>query len=548
MVMKNPKWKLTFAHDKRDELFLRIALFVLILLFTLFFFFLGLSLFRIHPEKEAEKLDFATPSDLSGAKNVPKEESGIRILSAYTEEALDDYENLGIVQCDSFINLRSKPDQNDIGTIIGRLDNGAAVDILEMNPSGHEGWAHVKSGGMEGYVSASSLVSGEAAAALVSGLLAERVTVLADKLRIRTSPEIESGNTIGSAAKGEKYLVISKPNDDWVEIRTDNIDGVDTAYMSSKPENAEISVCLDEARSMDLRRKALNSYDKLGVSKASDYVNIRKTPEDKGISNIVGKFPSYAGANIVGEEGDWYQIKSGSVTGYVKKDYVATGREAEDLAVSHAVIVAVVNTDKLNVRSEPNTDSKVWTQITKNQRYDVLNQLDGWVQIDLDADDESGEENNAYISTRDNNVSVTYALDEAIEYYPAVEAANAAAERRNKVVNFACRYVGRPYVWGGTSLTHGADCSGFVLSVMKNYGVSLPRTSREQARCGTKVTQSSMKPGDLVFYANSRGRINHVAIYIGNGQVISASSKKTGIRISRWNYRTPVAIRNVLGS
>ena len=144
-------------------------------------------------------------------------------------------------------------------------------------------------------------------------------------------------------------------------------------------------------------------------------------------------------------------------------------------------------------------------------------------------------------------MDVRYGLSEAIEYYPAVEAANAAAAFRNSIVNYACQFVGNRYVWGGTSLTNGTDCSGFTMRVMEHFGISIPRTSREQAKVGVRVTSANMKPGDLVFYANSSGTINHVALYIGNGQVISAASAKSGIRITRWNYRTPVAIRNVIG-
>ncbi len=463
------------------------------------------------------------------------------------EAVLSSYQNLGIVQCSSYINFRSKPDQTDIRNIMGMLNNGAAVDILQINPEGGEGWAYVRSGGKEGYVISSCLIQGEEAKALARQSIKMRVTVLADRLRIRRTPEIADGNTVGSAAKGEKYYMLGMAGEDWVEIVPDNIDGVDHAYMSASSENVLISEGLDEARSLDLRQKVLNMYDMLGVSKASDYVNIRKTPEEDGINNIVGKFPGFAGANILGEENGWYKIQSGKVTGYVRSDLVATGAEAETLAVENASVMAIVNTEALNVRSEPTTESQAWTQIAKGQRYMVLNQLDGWVQLELDSGDDEDGEQGAFVSTRDNNVSVTYALQQAIEYYPAVEAANAAAAFRNKIVNFACQFVGNRYVWGGTSLTKGCDCSGFTQSVMANFGIYLPRVSSDQARSGSRVTSSSMKPGDLVFYANRRGSINHVAIYIGNGQVISAASRRLGIRITAWNYRTPVGIRNVIG-
>jgi cell wall-associated NlpC family hydrolase len=117
---------------------------------------------------------------------------------------------------------------------------------------------------------------------------------------------------------------------------------------------------------------------------------------------------------------------------------------------------------------------------------------------------------------------------------------------RVDLVEYAKQFLGNPYVWGGTSLTKGADCSGFVMSVFKKYGVKLSHSSKAQANEGTKISTSELLPGDLIFYANSRGSINHVAIYIGGGQVIHASNPKTGIRISKYNYRTPAKCVRVL--
>ena len=463
------------------------------------------------------------------------------------QRVLQQYANLGIVKCDSYINFRSAPSQNDLTNIMGELTNGAAVNIVEMDPEGAEGWAHVESGGMDGYMSKRYLVTGEEAVAMVPELIRVRATVITDHLRMRSGPVIEDGNTVGSAAKGEKYEVLERSGQGWIKIAPDNIDTIDTCYMSADPQYVTIDYGLDEARTLNLKAKVLNMYDNLGVSLASDYINVRSSPKEDGINNIVGKFPGYAGCNILGEENGWYKIKSGSVTGYVRKDLIATGDTAQNLAVQHAQVMAIVNTESLNVRSEASTDSKAWTAVTSGQRYNVLNQLDGWVQLELDAGDDDGEDQGAFVSTRDHNVTVQYALQEAIEYYPAVEAANAAMAFRNKIVNFACQFVGNRYVWGGTSLTHGCDCSGFTQSVLKNFGISIPRVSRDQARTGSKVTSANMRPGDLIFYANRSGTINHVGMYIGNGQVVNAASTRSGIRIYRWNYRTPVAIRNVIG-
>lgn len=503
-------------------------------------------------EAVVEEQQLSSESECTAVPETISTESQIQRLTDQIQadtlqRVLQQYATLGIVKCDSYINFRSAPNQNDLTNIMGELTNGAAVNILEMDPEGAEGWVHVQSGGMDGYMSKRYLVTGEEAIAMVPELIRVRATVITEHLRMRSGPVIEDGNTVGSAAKGEKYEVLERAGQSWIKIAPDNIDTIDTCYMSADPQYVTIDYGLDEARTLNLKAKVLNMYDHLGVSLASDYINVRSSPKEDGINNIVGKFPGYAGCNILGEEDGWYKIQSGPVTGYVRKDLIATGDTAQNLAVQHAQVMAIVNTESLNVRSEASIDSKAWTAVTSGQRYNVLNQLDGWVQLELDAGDDDGEDQGAFVSTRDSNVTVQYALQEAIEYYPAVEAANAAMAFRNKIVNFACQFVGNRYVWGGTSLTHGCDCSGFTQSVLKNFGISVPRVSRDQARSGSKVTSANMRPGDLIFYANRSGTINHVGMYIGNGQVVNAASTRSGIRIYRWNYRTPVAIRNVIG-
>ena len=127
----------------------------------------------------------------------------------------------------------------------------------------------------------------------------------------------------------------------------------------------------------------------------------------------------------------------------------------------------------------------------------------------------------------------------------SVKEGSPSGEIRESMLEFASQFIGNPYVWGGTSLTRGADCSGFVMSVFANYGVSLPHSSGSQAGCGTSISASEAQPGDLFFYGNG-SRINHVAIYIGNGQVVHASSPRTGIKISGAYYRNPVKVVRVL--
>ena len=441
---------------------------------------------------------------------------------AMIEDVIASYDNLGIVTVEGSLNIHEAGAQES--DIIGKLTNGSACDILDTTP---EGWLHISSGGLEGYVHPDYVKTGEEARALAKEEIALRAIVLADRLIIRKEPTTEA-DALGVAIQNERYLV-REEQDGWVRTK----DGwLSKDYLS-------VEYALNEARPQDLRSMVLNMYNNLGVSMVTSYLNIRETPEEDGVSNIIGKLTAKAGCDVLGVEGDWLKIHSGDITGYVKAEYIATGLQAQDEAVQNAQLMAVVNTDILNARTEPSQDAVIWTQITNSERYPVLEQLDGWVKIELE------EEESAYVNT--DFVDVRYALNEAIRFSPMEEAAMKSASLRQQIVNYAIQFCGNPYVWGGTSLTHGCDCSGFTMKVMENFGVSLPHYSGSQATMGTKVTSETMRPGDLVFYGNSSGRINHVGIYIGNGQIVNAQSRRSGIRITNWDYRRPKAIRNVLG-
>lgn len=451
--------------------------------------------------------------------------------AAQKQAVVDAYGDLGLVQVSGYLNVRKSPDAN--GDIIGKMQENSVCQIVSQEGD----WYQIHSGPVDGYIASQYVITGEEARAAALEQVKLRAVVTADNVNIRQTPELGLDNVVAQALLDERYEVVSQ-EDGWVQTTG--------GYISS--DYVEVKYALNEARKMDLKAMAINQYHNLLISKVSNYLNIRSTPKDEGNANIIGKLPGKAAGEILETEDGWYKIHSGNITGYVSPDsqYTATGQEAIDLAMSSASLMAIVNTDKLNVRTSPSTDASIWTQISKEERYSVVQQLDGWVQIELDGGDEDESTDGAYISTRDNNVEVRYALTEAIKFSPLEELANQQASRRNQIVNFAIKYVGNRYVWGGTSLTNGADCSGFVQSVMKNFGITLPRTSREQAKVGRAIKSSEMRPGDLIFYANSSGTVNHVAMYIGNGQIVHAASSKSGIKISTWNYRTPKTIRSVI--
>lgn len=453
---------------------------------------------------------------------------------AQKQAVVDSYQNLGLVQVSGYLNVRETPGSD--GNIIGKLEQNSACEIL-----GTEGdWDHITSGGIEGYIHNQYVNSGEEARTKALDYVTKMAIIQTDKLNIRQEPVLDPANVVGQALVDERYPVEDE-QDGWVKI--------EEGYISA--DYVTVEYALNEARKLDLKTMALNQYDNLVISKVNNYLNIRKEPSTDSSANIIGKFPGQAAGEILETLDGWYKIKSGSITGYITADpqYVAVGQEAKDLAVGAASLMAIVTTDRLNVRAEPNTDAKIWTQISKEERYNVVSQLDGWVEIELDTGDgDSGESaDNAYISTRDNNVEVRYALNEAIKFSPLEEKANQSASLRSQVVNYALQFVGGRYVWGGNDPHTGADCSGFVKYVLSHVaGVGLPRTSREQAKTGRSIKSSEMRPGDLIFYTNSKGTVNHVAMYIGNGQIVHAASRRSGIKISTWNYRTPKTIRSFL--
>lgn len=527
------------SRRKIQKLFITIVSVVfIILLFSLLRLLLNLQSNSI---KKPEKNN----------KNDTKKEAVIKHDDSYYESLVDNYyekvedanvlnvinsyKNLGIVKCNGYINFRSEPNEKNTRSIIGLMNNGDALDILEWDLKNSNIYCKVTSGGMTGYVAKQYVITGDNAKEEAKKRVAERAIVLANKLRMRAEPTTDS-EVVGSTYKDERYKLISL-EDGWAKVQADNLEDVNEAYLSADPQYLKIEFCLSEARTQDLKSDVLNFYDNIGVSTARDYINVRKTAKANG--QIIGKLPGKAGCEILGSSGDFYKIKSGKITGYVSKKYLATGKRAEDLALQYADLRAIIKIAALKVRSGPGTKYKQWTTIRREETYIVTNQLDGWVEIEIDEGSDKG-----YISTQQNYVEVRYALDQAIEFHPVT---SNVSSTRNNIKNTALKYIGGSYVWGGNDLSSGVDCSGFVQQIFKKYGVSLPRVAREQAKSGTEVKSSNKKVGDLVFYTNSNGVVDHVAIYIGNNQVVHAASTKRGIIISNWDYRTPKCIRNVLG-
>ncbi|MCH5255931.1 MAG: C40 family peptidase [Lachnospiraceae bacterium] len=287
------------------------------------------------------------------------------------------------------------------------------------------------------------------------------------------------------------------------------------------------------AKAYEDAKNANWGYTNLGIADVDNNLNIRAIAAEDG--KLVGKLPKDAACEVLDSDGTWAHIKSGNVEGYASCDYLITGVAAKRRAEELVSTIATVTTDTLKVRAEANTDSEVITLVPNGEQLEVVESEGEWVKVYLD-------DQEVYVYA--DYVEVDAKLNTAITMTELLYG-QGVSDVRVDLCQYAKEFLGNPYVWGGTSLTKGADCSGFVLSVFKKFGVSLPHYSGSQANCGTKISLSEAKPGDLIFYGNGK-RINHVAIYIGGGQVIHASSPKTGIKISNATYRTPIKIVRIL--
>lgn len=327
----------------------------------------------------------------------------------------------------------------------------------------------------------------------------------------------------------------------------------------------------DKKEKKEISHLKLNlKYDRLGVAKVDSYLNVRNKPGES--SRIVGKMTKNSGCNIYKVNKGWAKIVSGKVKGYVKASYLVKDQQAEELAKKIANLRISVNTETLNVRYLPSTDAGIYDQISEEDEYDIYkrdltktwlkkyvskhckksdlrnidtkemyNNLENWMCISIDNE-------KAFVSK--DFVKVTFNLDRAVSINESGLASKTSSDSSDSsnltnMVNYAMQFLGNPYVWGGTSLTNGTDCSGFVMRIYEHFGYSLPRTSAAQAGATKTVSSGDVRPGDLFFYGS--GGISHVAMYIGNGQIIHASNPRTGIKISSAYYRTPVKIGRVIG-
>ena len=401
-----------------------------------------------------------------------------------------DYENIAVSQVTDYVNIREQATTNS--KILGKIYNNCAATILETVEGEGGSWYRIQSGSVNGFIKAQYFITGQEAETLAQSIGREFATVSADNLRLREEPNLTS-NVLTMISSGSRYVVQGEAGDFYkVEVDADLIGYIAKSY-------CKVEVEFDQAVSLEEEREKLEEEAQRKRDAQTAMANLEqaiRVEENKA-----------AGNNASAGNGN----TSGSTSAPEDVIIAANPAQSDDSAKTGAPS-ASADTSK--------TQSPASGSGTSNS------------QAASSAPGKTSASGSQTSSSGPASGTTTSAV-----VGPGSSAAVVSATR-TAIVAYAKQFLGNPYVYGGISLTNGADCSGFTQSVFAHFGITTGRSSRDQAANGKQISLSAIQPGDLLFYA-SGSYINHVAIYIGNGKIIHSSNPTTGITITKYNYRTP---------
>ena len=437
----------------------------------------------------------------------------------------------GFAQCEEYLNIRS--DASADSEAVGKIYNNGSLEILGVT---QDGWYQVRSGNAEGYVKADYVAIGEEAHAIAdaSGYTTAQTNV--DGLNVRADASTDAA--IMATIDDSHEMEVVENQGEWVKVL---IDGemygyVSADYVSTTTEYATGETLEEEEERLNQEwlaylaeqeaiQAAAEAAYLASLEEQSYYETAQTYTDDSSYSA-----PSYT-APSVSTSGSADELANQAASLY--QDYLSA-QDAADAAVANGDgEQAIMDTAQAAV-------SAYETYLTAQNAADAAA-----AGMTVETADTASTAENTYTENTTQTAEAVQAPAEETYEAPAEETvaeAPAASSTGQAIADYAVQFVGNPYVYGGESLTGGADCSGFTMAVMANFGIGLPHNAAAQSGCGTPVSLDALQPGDLLFY-DGGGGIGHVSIYIGGGQVVHASNPTNGILISSIDYRTPVAAR-----
>lgn len=519
--------------------------------------------------------------------------SGVTALAAETDTSMTG--ELAFAQCEEYINIRQEPDENS--EVVAKIYNDNAATIISKTGD----WYQITSGNAFGYVKADYLVTGDEASAIAEKVQYHIARIHPEELYIR-SEKSEESTAVGSVHQADEVDAVSYDNGAWIQIVADDgTEGYINAYYADYLTCYPVAETLEEEQDR-LRNQADTSETGegsgqgaiYGVEKAAEYTE--PVSYDSESSSDTGSVAAGSGNDGYTESGDSYdssysEENTDTSTADGSQDYSTdtSGDESWDNSSDTSEgsnASGDTGWDNSSDASEDtsrdnSSDDTTWSDTSDSGSADSAGSGDSYTESDnstAETDGSYSEPDNSYTEPEAPETDASYSEPETSApetgapytepetsapetdapytesetsapeteapetEAPATEDPSSSSDLGQQIASYAVQFVGNPYVYGGTSLTNGADCSGFVQSVFANFGIGLSRTAASQASGGTSVSLDSLQAGDLLFYSSS-GSIDHVALYIGGGQIVHAANSASGIIISNAYYSTPVAAR-----
>ena len=480
--------------------------------------------------------------------------SGVTALAAETDTSMTG--ELAFAQCEEYINIRQEPDENS--EVVAKIYNDNAATIISKTGD----WYQITSGNAFGYVKADYLVTGDEASAIAEKVQYHIARIHPEELYIR-SEKSEESTAVGSVHQADEVDAVSYDNGAWIQIVADDgTEGYINAYYADYLTCYPVAETLEEEEDR-LRNQADTSETSEGSGQGAIY-GVEKAAEYTEPVSYDSESSSDTGSVAAGSGNDGYTESSDSYdSGYSEENTdTSTADGSQDYSTDTSDSGSADSTgsgdsytesdnstaetdgsysepDNSYIEPEaPETDASYSEPETSAPETDAP-----YTEPETSAPETDAPYSEPETSAPETDAPYTEPETSAPETEaPATEESSSSSDLGQQIASYAVQFVGNPYVYGGTSLTNGADCSGFVQSVFANFGIGLSRTAASQASGGTSVSLDSLQAGDLLFYSSS-GSIDHVALYIGGGQIVHAANSASGIIISNAYYSTPVAAR-----